>query len=304
MRWRSGGVAAWALGAAGLCTATAGAVVGGVGWLAASRVTRPGSHTFDLPAVPDHLPLEPVRLTSADGTDLAAWFVAGTRSEPILLLHGHRASKRDMLHHAAFLHAAGHPLLLLDLRGCGESGGRVVTFGGREREDVAAALAYLRDRPDIDGERIGILGLSLGGALAVLAAADCSAVRAVVAESAFADLRAVVRRHFRYAARLPAFPFAPLTIWFVERRWGVRAARVVPQREIGTLRDCAVLLIHAVNDDVVPVEDAHLLFAAAREPKDLWLVADAQHAMAYKAEREAYAERVSAFFDQWLSRPS
>jgi uncharacterized protein len=300
MRWRGGGLTALALGAAGLCTATAGALVGGVGWLASTRVTRPVSHIFDTPPAPEHLPCEPVTLTSADGTTLAAWFIPGTRREPILLLHGYTATKREMLHHAAFLNEAGHPLLLLDLRCCGESDGRAVTFGGREREDVAAALAYLRARPDVDGERMGVLGLSLGGALALLAAADCPAVRAVVAESSFRDIRTVVRRLFRYATRLPAFPFASVTIWMVERRWGVRAGRVVPEREIGALQDCAVLLIHSETDDVVAVEDAHALFNAAREPKELWLVPDAAHAMAYLAEQEAYAERVTRFFDRWL----
>ena len=304
MRWRGGGFAALALGTAGLCTATAGALVGGVGWLASTRVTRPASGSFETPPAPEHLPREPVTLTSADGTALAAWFMPGVRREPILLLHGYSATKREMLHHAAFLSAAGHPLLLLDLRCCGESDGRAVTFGGREREDAAAALAYLRARPDVDGERIGVLGLSLGGALALLAAADCPGVRAVVSESSFRNLRTVVHRNFRYATRLPAFLFAPLTIWLVERRWGVRAARVAPEREIGALQDCAVLLIHSEKDDVVGVEDAHALFNAARDPKELWVIPDAEHAMAYLTEQDAYAERVKRFFDRWLSKPA
>jgi len=206
-----------------------------------------------------------------------------------------------MLHHAAFLHEGGYPVLLLDLRCCGESGGSAVTFGGREREDVAAAVAYLREQPELDGERIGVLGLSLGGALALMAAADCPAVRAVVAESSFRNVHSVVRQNFRVATRLPHFPFAPLTIWLVERRWGVRAARIAPEREIGALENCAVLLIHAENDSVVSVQDAHALFSAAREPKELWLIPDAGHAQAYLSERDTYAERVRQFFDRWLA---
>jgi len=179
-----------------------------------------------------------------------------------------------------------------------------VTFGGRERADVAAALAYLQGRPDVDGERIGVLGLSLGGALALLAAADCAAVRAVVAESSFANIKGAVRRNFRAATRLPHFPFAQLTIWLVERRWGVRADRIAPDREIGAREDCAVLLIHAENDNVVSVQDAHAIFSAARGPKELWLIPAANHAMAYGTERETYAERVRGFFDRWLPSDS
>jgi alpha-beta hydrolase superfamily lysophospholipase len=289
-----------AISVAGLVTAAAGALVGAVSMVTSHRVTRPVLNRFDTPAPPEHLPREAVTLTSRDGTELAAWFITGTRREPILLLHGYGATKREMLHHAAFLHEGGYPVMLLDLRCCGESGGRAVTFGGREREDVAAAIAYLQDRPDVDGDRVGVLGLSLGGALALLAAAEFPAVRAVVAESSFANIRDVVRRNFRVATRLPSFLFAPLTIWLVERRWGFRASRVMPEREIGARDDCAVLLIHAENDHVVSVQDAHALFTAARGPKELWLIPDAEHAMAYLTEQAAYPERVRGFFDRWL----
>jgi hypothetical protein len=125
-------------------------------------------------------------------------------------------------------------------------------------------------------------------------------VRAVVAESSFASIRATVHKNFRDATHLPSFPFATLVIWMVERRWSVRADRVAPEREIGGRDDCAVLLIHAENDRVVSVQDAHVLFGAARGPKELWLIPDAGHALAYLSEREAYAERVCAFFDRWL----
>ena len=300
MRVQTRTAAGVALGAAGLATALTGAFVGAVSLAAYRRVTRPEAGVFDAPQPPEYLSREPVSFVSADGTPLAAWFIPGTRREAVLLLHGYSATKREMLHHAAFLHKAGYPLLLLDLRCCGESGGAAVTFGGRERDDVAAALAYLRERPELDGERLGVLGLSLGGALALLAAVDCPAVRAVVAESSFANIRAVVHKNFRVATRLPSFPFAPLVIWLVERRWGVRADRVAPERELGAREDCAVLLIHAENDAVVSVQDAHALFSAARGPKELWLIPDAGHALAFVTEREAYAERVTGFFGRWL----
>jgi uncharacterized protein len=288
-----------ALGAMGVTTALTSAFVGAASVLASRRITQPAAFTFNVPPPPE-LPREPVTFTSRDGTPLAAWYIPAAGREPILLLHGYGATKREMLHHAAFLHEGGYPVLLLDLRCCGESGGAAVTFGGREREDVAAAIEHLQARPELDGERIGVLGLSLGGALALLAAADSAAVRAVVAEASFASIRSAVRRNWRVATRLPHFPFAHLTIWLVERRWGIRAKRVAPAREIGGREDCAVLLIHAENDEVVSVQDAHALFSAARGPKELWLLPNAGHAMAFLTLREAYADRVRAFFDRWL----
>lgn len=302
MKIRVPAVAALVMGVAGVCTAAAGAFVGAVSWLTYQKVTHPIVGNYGVPEFEDTLERESVSFTSSDGTELAAWYVPGARPEPVLLLHGYGATKREMLHHAGFLSRAGYPLLLLDLRCCGESGGRAVTFGGLERDDVAAALAFLRERPDVDGERIGILGLSLGGALALMAAADCPAVRAVVAESSFATIQGAIRQNFRGTTRLPHFPFAPLTVWLVERRHGVRAARIAPEREIGARDDCAVLLIHSETDNVVTVQDAHALYAAARGPKELWLLPDADHAMAYVTEGTRYEGRVTEFFDRWLGQ--
>jgi dipeptidyl aminopeptidase/acylaminoacyl peptidase len=262
--------------------------------------TRPRHGIFDAPRLGDELPRELVGFASRDGTRLAAWFISGVRAQAILLLHGYTACKDDMLSHAAFLHAAGYSLLLLDLRACGDSGGSIVTLGGRERDDVLAAIEYLQSRPDVDGAHIGVLGLSLGGALAILAAADSPAVRAVVAESAFRSLRSAVRQNFRRFTHLPSFPWAELTTRLAEWRWHVGATRVVPEREVGRLRDCALLLIHAVDDGVISIRDSEAIFARAVGPKAFWRLPSSPHAMAYAFLKEEYAARVVAFFDEWL----
>ncbi len=263
-------------------------------------VIAPRASVFDVPRLGDALPREAVNLRSRDGTQLAAWFIAGTRKQAVLLLHGYTACKNDMLSHAAFLHAAGYSLLLLDLRACGESQGNVVTLGGREREDVQAALAYLLARPDVDADHLGILGLSLGGALAILAACDSPAVRAVVAESAFRSVRSAVQQNFRRFTHLPSFPWAELTIRLMEWRQKVSTARVAPEREVGGLRGCALLLIHAEDDPIVSVRDSRAIYARAQEPKELWLLPSAEHAMAFNTAREVYVARVVAFLDRWL----
>ena len=262
--------------------------------------THPRHGIFDAPRTGDHLPREAVALTSLDGTPLAAWFIRGARPQTVLLLHGYTACKDDMLSHAAFLHAGGYSVLLLDLRACGESGGKAVTLGGHEREDVQAAIAYLQTRPDVDAAHIGVLGLSLGAALAILAAADSTAVRAVVAESAFRSVRSAVRQNFRRFTHLPSFPWAELTTRLAEWRQHVRAGRVVPEREVERLRRCALLLIHAADDAVISIRDSEAIFARAVEPKTFWRIASAPHAMAYNLLRDEYAARVLAFFDQGL----
>ncbi len=263
--------------------------------------THPHHGVFDAPRLGDALPREPVSLTSRDGTRLAAWFIPGTRRQAVLLLHGYTACKDDMLSHAAFLHEAGYSLFLLDLRACGESAGSVVTLGGHERDDVRAALGYLQSRQDIDADGLGVLGLSLGAALALLAACDSPAVRAVVAESAFRSVRSAIRQNFRRFTHLPSFPWAELTTRLAEWRQHVSARLVAPELEVGKLRRCAVLLIHAADDRVISIRDSEAIFARAGGPKAFWRIPSAPHALAYNCLREEYAARVVAFFDRWLA---
>jgi alpha-beta hydrolase superfamily lysophospholipase len=291
----------WLLVALG-CLLALGVAAGlGMTVYAYRAATHPQHGVFDAPRTGDHLPRESIALVSKDGTSLAAWFIAGTRAQAVLLLHGYTACKDDMLSHAAFLNAAGYSVMLLDLRACGESGGAAVTLGGHERDDVHAALIYLQSRLDVDPTHIGVLGLSLGGALAILSAADVPAVRAVVAESAFRSVRSAVHQNFRRFTHLPSFPWADLTTRLAEWRHHVRAARVMPELEVARLRRCALLLIHATDDEVISIRDSEAIFARAVEPKAFWRVASAPHAMAYNLFREEYAARVVAFFDQWLT---
>jgi alpha-beta hydrolase superfamily lysophospholipase len=262
--------------------------------------THPRHGVFDAPRLGDALPREPVSLTSRDGTHLSAWFIPGSRRQVVLLLHGYTACKDDMLSHAAFLHAAGYSLFLLDLRACGESTGSVVTLGGHERDDVRAALSYLQSREDVDREGLGVLGLSLGAALALLAACDSPAVRAVVAESAFRSVRSAIRQNFRRFTHLPSFPWAELTTRLAEWQHHVSARLVAPETEVGKLQHCAVLLIHAADDRVISIRDSQAIFARIGGPKAFWRIPTAPHALAYNILREEYAARVVAFFDHWL----
>ncbi len=262
--------------------------------------THPPHGIFDAPRTGDDLEREEVRLTSADGTSLAAWFIPGTRRQAVLVLHGYTACKDDMLSHAAFLHAAGYSQLLLDFRACGDSEGGVVTLGGKERADVQAAVAYLLSRDDVDHDGIGVFGLSLGASLAILAACDSPAIRAVVAESAFRSVKSAVRQNFRRFTHLPGFPWADMTTKLTEWRQQISVRRVAPEQEVGRLKRCALLLIHAQDDDVISVSDSEAIFAKAPEPKEFWRIASAPHAMAFRELEHEYARRVVDFFDRWL----
>ena len=117
---------------------------------------------------------------------LAGWYVPSANGAAVVLLHGAGSTRSDVLPQAAVLARAGFGVLLVDARGHGGSGGRAMDFGWHGDADIAAATDYLAARPDVDADRIGAVGMSMGGEEAIGATATNRLLRAVVAEGATA----------------------------------------------------------------------------------------------------------------------
>ena len=125
-----------------------------------------------------------VALRTSDGVDLAAWWVPQRNGAALALLPGAGSTRTSVLDHARVLAAAGYGVLLVDARGHGESDGRGMDFGWYGERDAAAAVDFLVDQPGVDDERVGLVGLSMGGESAIGAAGTDPRVHAVVAEGA------------------------------------------------------------------------------------------------------------------------
>lgn len=290
-----------------LAAGAAMAVLGAVGWIGAERGIHPGpcdaAQEEALADYPDMAAVaEKVHFPSADGTPLAGWFVPGQGPETVLLLHGYGECHQETLSRADFLHAAGYSLLLFDFRHGGESGGEAVTAGYFERDDARGAIAYLATRQEVDAQRLGLLGLSMGAAVAIMVAAGSPEVAAVVAESPFKSADAAIGQSFEHFVDLPAFPFGPVAVWIIERRLGIAAGDVVPERDVARISPRALLLIHGAADTTILPENSQALYAAAGEPKELWLIPEAGHTDGMKVAAEEYRRRVTAFFDRHLRR--
>ncbi|MFI7067531.1 alpha/beta hydrolase [Kribbella sp. NPDC050124] len=125
-----------------------------------------------------------VEFATADGVTLSGWYIPSANRAAVVVLHGAGSTRSDVLDHAVVLARHGYGVLLFDARGHGRSEGRAMDFGWYGDLDVGAAATYLETRPDVDGSRIGVLGLSMGGEEAIGAAAADTRIRAVVAEGA------------------------------------------------------------------------------------------------------------------------
>ncbi len=253
------------------------------------------------------LPVQTVRFSAADGVHLVGWFALASPHAPTLILvHGFKGSRSDMLPWARFLFAAGYNVLLFDDRGSGQSDDWGSALGAREADDVVGAVRYLERRPDLTGRHFGALGISLGAGVVLLAAAREQALAAVVADSAWTDEHAQLDRMGGLDVGPLALPLLPYEPALVDALIGARLEDTQPLAVIGRIAPRAVLLIHSADDRnaTTPLSGEQALYAAAGQPKAQWIAPSGGHVGALHTHPAAYQAHVLAFFAAYLGAPA
>jgi len=236
-----------------------------------------------------------LRFDSTSGASLSAWFVPGRPGAgAVLLLHGVRSNKRAMLPRARFLSDQGYAVLLIDLQAHGESAGERITFGHREAADVRAAIAKLGELAM--GERVGVLGVSLGAASFVLSGAQVSAA---VLESLYPTIEEAVANRLRIRFGVLGARFTPLLLMQLDPRLNVEPEALRPIERVGSMRS-PTLLVHGTEDRHTTLAEARRIFDAIPQPKELYLLPGAAHVDLHRYAGEAYAQRIGHFFARHL----
>jgi len=258
-------------------------------------------HSSD-PLAPRDLVVEEVRFkngpnapTNAD-VELAGWTIHSVHGAPaVVLVHGFKSSRQEMLPWARFIHDAGYNVLLFDTRGCGRSGGTIVGLGATEPRDISLAVEAARDQ--FGTTKVAVLGISLGAGAAILSAADDPRVSAVIADSAWTDQDLQVSRLTFLPLGAVRVPLPPYGIAAVNAMVGTDVAEARPIDAIARISPRPILLIHSADDDnaTTPIEGARKLFAAAGDPKELWVAPRGGHVGAINAFPDEYRARVLAF---------
>jgi dipeptidyl aminopeptidase/acylaminoacyl peptidase len=246
---------------------------------------------------------ETVTLTSSDGVAIAGWFVptrnaAGEDVATIVVLHTLGGTREDMLDFALPLWEKGFNLLLIDMRGHGESGGEFFTYGYHEWKDVSAAIDYLEGRGDGNGKQVAVLGASAGGAVAIAAAARDRRIKALVSIASFVDLEQVVEHRTPW---LPGF-WRARALRKAERLGSFRVMDVSPVRDIAAV-GCPVLIVHGDADRTIPFDHARRLEAASAGRAELHVLVDASHATMFRAGGEALTETIAEFIRGAVAEP-
>jgi alpha-beta hydrolase superfamily lysophospholipase len=205
-----------------------------------------------------------------------------------------------MVRRAQFLRRAGYSTLLIDFQGTGESAGEAITFGWRERFDVIAAVQYLKAR--LPGQPVAIIAISLGGAATLLARPSLG-LHGVVLEAVYPSIDRALKNRLRMRVGPLGPAVAPLLLVQLRSQLGIAATDLKPVEHIGGI-GCPVLLIGGTLDQHTTVADTEVLFAAAREPKELWLIPNAAHVDFLEFAGDDYRRRILSFLAKAFGEPT
>jgi len=276
-------------------------LIGIVGLLVAAAVVIPFMASYAFTHLARAIVPEPdlggaaykeVAFQTSDGLELAGWYIPSKNGAAVIAFPG-RAGPRTP---ARFLAHQGYGVLLFDRRGEGESEGDPNSFGWGGTKDVEAAITFLHSRPDVEPDRIGGIGLSVGGEMLIEAAAETDALKAIVSEGA--GIRSV-----REATELSgAGKWLQLPTWAATTLGtAIFSNRGPPPNLKDLVRRIAprpVFLIYAERGEGGEelTADYH---NAAGEPKQLWKT-HSRHTGGYDADPQEYQRRVVGFFDEAL----
>lgn len=242
-----------------------------------------------------------VSLRTDDGLTIRGWFIPAQQpsERTMLLIHGIGNNRTNALTFHEAADALRANLFLIDLRGHGDSDGHTISLGWREKLDVLAAVCYLRtERPGQARVIIG-MGISMGSSGLLAAASEIDPpLDGIILDSAFASVTDLtdgilfaVPGPLRPCLTLPGLPLASFTA-------DCTLADVRPVDRIGAIR-APVLIIHARNDALVPVDHANRLHESAVAPKTLWVTDTGNHGSSWMLGAE-YARKIRDWFDSSL----
>ncbi len=282
-------------------------VAGGIGLCAAvivagTRMSAPVPAAIG-PPPPDLGDVKRVGIPSMSGSVLQGWWLPAAQPAKgaVILIHGVRANRLSQLARARMLHERGFGVLLFDLQAHGESPGRHITFGRLEALDAAAAVDFVRQAAP--GERIGIIGQSLGGAATLLGPTPLP-IDALILEAVFPDIGHALSNRLKSSLGDVIGPIlAPLLTPLFEALMGpligVTSTDLRPIDRIAGV-GVPVLIASGTDDPFTPLTEAQALFEHAVEPKTFWAVDGAKHVDLERADPERYWSVVLPFLTRYL----
>jgi uncharacterized protein len=240
-----------------------------------------------------------IQARAADGVTLSAWLFTPRRPNGacVIALHGVGDTRVGMLGHVDFLLRAGYTVLAPDCRGHGASGGELISYGVRERDDIAAWESVLLATPGV--ERIYGIGQSMGAAILLQSLAHGNRLRALVADCPFATFQEIAYQRLDQQGvlgELASRPLVNLGFVYARARYGLNLWDASPVDALRATR-VPVLLIHGTRDTNIVLRHSRELHAANPAAAQLWEVPGAGHVASLATAHAEYIRRVDSWFD-------
>ncbi|UJP05187.1 MAG: prolyl oligopeptidase family serine peptidase [Nitrosomonas sp.] len=250
-------------------------------------------------AVSADIPVESVSISAGNQPAVHGWLSFGKPGGgAVLLAHSMRSNRLEMLSRARFLTQQGYSVLLIDLQAHGETAGDKITFGLKEAGNITTALAFLRKT--FPAERIGAIGTSLGAAAIVLAK-HTGRLDAVILESLHPTIEEAIENRLKLHFGEYGSVLLPLMLWQLSVNLDTAIDTLSPIKHIDDL-NAPILFISGTHDLHTTQSETERLHAAARSPKELWIVPGARHFNMHTYAGKAYEHYVIDFLDQYLRR--
>lgn len=276
----------------------------GVGYAAVAYIisrwlTRRSPIAITFPVLPGHLRLESLTTTSDDNIRLFGWCIEpGNPRATVVLHHGMRDCRLQMLDRVQWLAEMGFRCVLFDHRNHGESEGRLTSFGWHERKDAMAIARYVAER--WPAQPRAALGCSMGAAALCYSGEASRLYRAIVLENLYRDLATAFDsrigtgypgwvKHFRHGV-----------VWITEKRLGMRLTDASPIARIADLAPTPILLLTGSDDAHAPPAEVQSIAAQIPDSSQFAVIAGAKHSDVFARGGEAYRRLVLEFLERNL----
>jgi len=218
----------------------------------------------------------------------------------VIITHGITYGLFGSVKYVSLFRQRGFNVLLYDHRNHGRSGGRWSTFGCYEKRDLAAWMAWAKDRLTGEG-LLGVMGESFGAAVAIQCLAETPGAAFLICDSCFSDLTDLLAHRLQMDYHLPVVPLLALASFWSRLLTGMAFKDISPVRDVARIA-IPCLFIHGLDDKLTPARMSEALFAAKTMGKRaLYMVPDADHAESFSRNPQAYETQVARSLADWLS---
>lgn len=267
----------------------------GISWFAGNSLTA------SVPQIIGNCPVDlicqNIEFASESGSTIKGWLINGEEGKgAVVIMHGLRSNRLQLVDRIRFLQKAGFSVLAFDFQGSGESVGEKLTFGYLESRDANAALKFIKQK--LPAEKIGVMGISMGGA-AFLLQKEPEKVDALILEIVYPTIQRAIENRLNLWFFNGADNFSFLLTKQFPLRLGVTVDELRPLDKIKNI-NCPVFFIFGENDHHTTLEESRQLFESANQPKDVWIVPQAEHRDLLKNAPKDYEEKVLQFFEKTL----